>query len=66
MLLLAFIKLVFGWALKMFLEMLHRVLVYFSVFCIFLDFYAKTMMLCVWKLEIFFLLLISLINGFSC
>ena len=61
----AFLKLVFGWALKMFVEMLHRVLVYLSVFCLFffLDFYAKTVMLCVWKLDFFF---IGLINGFSC
>ena len=48
----------------MFVEMLHSVLVYLSVFCLFfLDFYAKTVMLCVWKLNFF---LISLINGFSC
>ena len=60
----------FGWALKMFVEMLHSVLVYLSVFCLFLlifyfffYFYAKTVMLCVWKLNFF---LISLINGFSC
>ena len=60
----------FGWALKMFVEMLHSVLVYLSVFCLFFNFlifffyfYAKTVMLCVWKLNFF---LISLINGFSC
>ena len=42
----------------MFVEMLHRVLVYLSVFCLFfLDFYAKTVMLYVWKLDFFFLLL---------
>ena len=36
----------------MFVEMLHRFLVYLSVFylLLFLDFYAKTVMLCVWKL----------------
>ena len=41
----------------MFVEMLHRVLVYLSVFAFFFlfsfflfDFYAKIVMLCVWKL----------------